>query len=174
MGGSSRANRLKLWPWRNDIFCFEVMMMIVETVIGNIRALSSLPPHIERVYMPSDDLVKRIQRVVTDHGREIGIRLKEAKELVDGDVLWMDEHNAIVVSVLPDDLLVIQPVSMKQMGEIAHQLGNRHLPAQFEEGEMLVQYDYLVEELLQQLGIPYKREKRKVKQAFRHIGHRHD
>ncbi|AGT32247.1 MULTISPECIES: urease accessory protein UreE [Geobacillus] len=148
--------------------------MIVETVIGNIRALSSLPPHIERVYMPSDDLVKRIQRVVTDHGREIGIRLKEAKELVDGDVLWMDEHNAIVVSVLPDDLLVIQPVSMKQMGEIAHQLGNRHLPAQFEEGEMLVQYDYLVEELLQQLGIPYKREKRKVKQAFRHIGHRHD
>lgn len=149
-------------------------MMIVETVIGNIRALSSLPPHIERVYMPSDDLVKRIQRVVTDHGREIGIRLKEAKELVDGDVLWMDEHNAIVVSVLPDDLLVIQPVSMKQMGEIAHQLGNRHLPAQFEEGEMLVQYDYLVEELLQQLGIPYKWEKRKVKQAFRHIGHRHD
>ncbi|KZM53229.1 urease accessory protein UreE [Geobacillus stearothermophilus] len=148
--------------------------MIVETIIGNIRALSSLPPHIERVYMPSDDLVKRIQRVVTDHGREIGIRLKEAKELVDGDVLWMDEHNAIVVSVLPDDLLVIQPVSMKQMGEIAHQLGNRHLPAQFEEGEMLVQYDYLVEELLQQLGIPYKREKRKVKQAFRHIGHRHD
>ncbi len=149
-------------------------MMIVETVIGNIRTLSSLPPHIERVYMPSDDLVKRIQRVVTDHGREIGIRLKEVKELVDGDVLWMDEHNAIVVSVLPDDLLVIQPVSMKQMGEIAHQLGNRHLPAQFEEGEMLVQYDYLVEELLQQLGIPYKREKRKVKQAFRHIGHRHD
>ncbi|MED4971768.1 urease accessory protein UreE [Geobacillus kaustophilus NBRC 102445] len=148
--------------------------MIVETVIGNIRTLSSLPPHIERVYMPSDDLVKRIQRVVTDHGREIGIRLKEVKELVDGDVLWMDEHNAIVVSVLPDDLLVIQPVSMKQMGEIAHQLGNRHLPAQFEEGEMLVQYDYLVEELLQQLGIPYKREKRKVKQAFRHIGHRHD
>ncbi len=149
-------------------------MVIIETIVGNIRTLSSLPPHIERVYMPSDDLVKRIQRVVTDHGREIGIRLKEAKELVDGDVLWMDDNNAIVVSVLPDDLLVIQPVSMKQMGEIAHQLGNRHLPAQFEEGELLVQYDYLVEELLQQLGIPYKREKRKVKQAFRHIGHRHD
>lgn len=149
-------------------------MMIIETIIGNIQTLPSLPLHIERVYMASDDLVKRIQRVVTDHGRELGIRLKEAKELADGDVLWMDDHNAIVVSVLPDDLLVIQPVSMKQMGEIAHQLGNRHLPAQFEEGEMLVQYDYLVEELLQQLGIPYKREKRKVKQAFRHIGHRHD
>ncbi|MCL6616910.1 MAG: urease accessory protein UreE, partial [Anoxybacillus ayderensis] len=70
-------------------------------------------------------------------------------------------------------LLVIRPTSIKQMGEIAHQLGNRHLPAQFEGEEMLVQYDYLVEELLKQLHIPYQREKRKVKQAFRHIGHSH-
>ena len=38
---------------------------------------------------------------------------------------------------------------------------------------MLVQYDYLVEELLQELQIPFKREDRKVKQAFRHIGHSH-
>jgi urease accessory protein len=66
------------------------------------------------------------------------------------------------------------PTSIRQMGEIAHQLGNRHLPAQFEGNEMLVQYDYLVEELLQQLSVPFKRENRKVKQAFRHIGHRHD
>jgi urease accessory protein len=148
--------------------------MIVEKIIGNIRMLDKLPPHIERVYLSSDDLVKRIQRVVTDHGTELGIRLKETKELTDGDILFMDEKNMIVVSVLPDDLLVIRPASMKQMGEIAHQLGNRHLPAQFEGEEMLIQYDYLVEELLKQLHIPYQREKRKVKQAFRYIGHRHD
>ena len=80
----------------------------------------------------------------------------------------------IVVQVVADDILTIQPINIQQMGEIAHQLGNRHLPAQFEGGDMLVQYDYLVEELLQQLDIPYKREKRKVKQAFKHIGHSHD
>ncbi|RAK15185.1 urease accessory protein [Anoxybacillus vitaminiphilus] len=148
--------------------------MIVEKIIGNIKMFDKLPPHMERVYLNSDDLLKRIQRVVTDHGTELGIRLKEAKELMDGDILFMDEKNMIVISVLPDDLLVIRPASMKQMGEIAHQLGNRHLPAQFEGEEMLVQYDYLVEELLKQLNIPYKRENRKVKQAFRYIGHSHD
>ena len=42
-----------------------------------------------------------------------------------------------------------------EMGIIAHQLGNRHLPAQFEENDMLVQYDYLVAELLDELQIPY-------------------
>jgi urease accessory protein len=148
--------------------------MIVEKVIGNVATLEKKAPHTERVHMNSDDLVKRIQRVVTDHGKEIGIRLKDNRDLIDGDVLYMDDRNMIVISVKDDDLLVIQPTSIQQMGGIAHQLGNRHLPAQFEGNEMLVQYDYLVEELLQQLEIPFKRENRKVKQAFRHIGHRHD
>ncbi|MDU1281988.1 MAG: urease accessory protein UreE, partial [Staphylococcus epidermidis] len=49
-----------------------------------------------------------------------------------------------------------------------------HLPAQFTETEMLIQYDYLVEDLLKELGIPYSHEDRKVNQAFRHIGHSHD
>ncbi|MCK0471799.1 urease accessory protein UreE [Halalkalibacter sp. APA_J-10(15)] len=148
--------------------------MIIESIVGNVTTMEKRAPHIERVYMESDDLVKRIQRVVTDHGKELGIRLKENRELVDGDILYLDEKNMIVVSVTEDDLLVIQPTSIQQMGDIAHQLGNRHLPAQFEGDEMLVQYDYLVEELLRQLEIPYKRENRKVKQAFRHIGHSHD
>ncbi|MFP3123138.1 urease accessory protein UreE [Ectobacillus funiculus] len=148
--------------------------MIIERIVGNIETAEKLAPHKERVYMESSDLVKRIQRVTTDHGKELGIRLRDAKDLQDGDILYQDEKNMIVISVLADDLLVISPTSLQQMGEIAHQLGNRHLPAQFEGGEMLVQYDYLVEDLLQQLSIPHRREERKVRQAFRHIGHKHD
>ncbi len=37
----------------------------------------------------------------------------------------------IIVDVNSEDLLVIQPYIKKEMGDIAHQLGNRHLPAQF-------------------------------------------
>jgi len=147
--------------------------MIIEKVLGNVSTMEKRTPHVERVYLESDLLVKRIQRVVTDHGREIGIRLKDNKDLVDGDILHMDEKNMIVISVKEDDVLVIMPTSIGQMGDIAHQLGNRHLPAQFEGDKMLVQYDYLVEELLKQVKVPYKRENRKVGQAFRHIGHSH-
>ncbi|MFJ7973194.1 urease accessory protein UreE [Psychrobacillus sp. NPDC096389] len=151
--------------------------MIIEEVVTHIdlidpKVLEST--HKEKIYLESSDLVKRIQRVTTDHGKEIGIRLKEAKDLQAGDVLYMDEKNMIIIEVFPDDLLIISPRSMHEMGTIAHQLGNRHLPAQFEEDQMLVQYDYLVEELLEQLKIPFAREKRKVRQAFRHIGHSHD
>ncbi|OES44703.1 urease accessory protein UreE [Domibacillus iocasae] len=148
--------------------------MIIEKVVGNVATDDIRAPHIERVFLASDELVKRIQRVKTDHGRELGIRLREPKDLQNGDVLYCDEKNMIVISVLADDVLTIMPESIGQMGDIAHQLGNRHLPAQFEGDEMIVQYDYLVEELLQQLEIPFRREERQVKKAFRHIGHSHD
>lgn len=150
--------------------------MIIEEIVTNIENLSQDvldQVHKEKVYMESGDLVKRIQRVTSDHGRDIGIRLREPKDLMDGDVLYMDDKNLIYIQVLPDDLLVIKPRSINEMGNIAHQLGNRHLPAQFEGEEMLVQYDYLVEELLIELGIPYVREEKKVRKAFRHIGHSH-
>ncbi|GKV56869.1 urease accessory protein UreE [Sporosarcina sp. NCCP-2222] len=151
--------------------------MIIESVVANVDQLDHEElhkRHIEKVYLESGDLVKRIQRVKTDHGKELGIRLRNPRDLIAGDILFMDDHNIIMVDVMSDDLLVIQPRSMHEMGTIAHQLGNRHLPAQFEGDEMLVQYDYLVEELLQELTIPFKREERKLKKAFRHIGHSHD
>ncbi|REB04809.1 urease accessory protein UreE [Sporosarcina sp. BI001-red] len=151
--------------------------MIVEEVVTNIHQLDDAEVqkrHIEKVYLESAHLVKRVQRVKTDHGKEIGIRLKQPRDLQAGDVLFMDDHNLIMIDVISDDLIVIQPRSLKEMGTIAHNLGNRHLPAQFEEDDMLVQYDYLVEELLQQMKIPFVREERKVRQAFRHIGHSHD
>lgn len=148
--------------------------MIIEKIIGNVKQLEKAPAHIERVYLRSDDLVKKIQRVKTDHGKELGIRLTANKDLKDGDILFQDEKNSIVISVIEDDVIVIQPTSLLQMGEIAHQLGNRHLPAQFENNEMIVQYDYLVEKLLHELAVPFTREKRKMNEAFKHIGHSHD
>lgn len=145
--------------------------MIIEKVIGNIYKDDLRSKHVEKVYLNSEDLLKRIQRVKTDHGKELGIRLENNQELEDGDVLFQDEKNMIVIYTNKDDVISIRPRSILEMGDIAHQLGNRHLPAQFEGEEMIVQYDYLVEELLVSLGIPYAREERKVKKAFRHIGH---
>jgi urease accessory protein len=165
------------YQWDNAISYFEVRTLIIENIVTNIEELEKeelIKRHMEKVYLESSDLVKRIQRVTTDHGKEIGIRLKNPRDLIAGDVLYMDDKNMIIVDVLSDDLLVISPRSLEEMGTIAHQLGNRHLPAQFEGDDMLVQYDYLVEELLKEMDIPFKREDRKVKQAFRHIGHSHD
>lgn len=151
--------------------------MIINKIIGNIEDFDESEiskRHVEKVNLESDQLVKRIQRLTTDHDREIGLQLKDQRDLANGDILHMDDQNIIMVNVLSDDLLIIQPKDMEEMGRVAHELGNRHLPAQFTASEMLIQYDYLTEKLLQEMKLTFIREKRQVKNAFRHIGHSHD
>ncbi|GGI99486.1 urease accessory protein UreE [Alicyclobacillus cellulosilyticus] len=147
--------------------------MILEARVGHVSTHPLDGRTVERIRLSSHDLAKRLLRVTTDAGREVGIRLPEGTELRDGDILWMDDRVAIVIDVLPEELLVVGPRSLREMGEVAHQLGNRHIPVQFADDLLLVQYDYLVERLLQELEVPYRRETRKVARPFRHVGHHH-
>lgn len=150
--------------------------MIFNQIKGNINNLSDIERyHIEKIYINSDDTLKRILRVVSDHNKEYGISLEKNEQLKDGDILYSDDKNIIVVKIKGDDVLVIKPKDMTEMGIIAHSLGNRHLQAQFEDGKMIIQYDALVEGELKKDKIDYSRENMKLKKAFRHVefGHTH-
>jgi urease accessory protein len=160
--------------------------VIIEKILGNLH---ELPPesadyaglHREKVILPSAQLVKRIQRVTTDHGKELGIRLPAGSgDLRDGDILQVTESNMIVVSVLPTDVLVIAPRSVHEMGVVAHSLGNRHLQVQFFDATseygaevMVCQYDHTVEDYLKHVGVAYARQERVMPVPFRHAEHSH-
>lgn len=164
--------------------------MIIEAILGNKfdPASDTFDPavlaglHEEKVLLPSALLVKRIQRVTTDHGRDVGIRLAgdTVADLRDGDVLHIDEKGAIVISVEHTDVLVIAPRTIKEMGVVAHNLGNRHMQAQFfgEDSEygaqvMVLAYDHTVEDYLKHVGVPYSRQERVMPVPFRHAEHSH-
>ena len=90
------------------------------------------------------------------------------------------DESAIVVSVLPTDVLVIRPRSVLEMGRIAHSLGNRHLQAQFfaddseyEAQVMVVQYDHTVENYLRAEEVDFVRQSRIMPEPFRHAEHTH-
>lgn len=163
--------------------------MIITEILGNASTDQGQQllagRHIEKVTLPSADLVKRIQRLTTDHHRELGLRLPaKSPDLQDGDILLLEdtgEHgNAVVVAVLPTDILVIAPPTILQMGFVAHSLGNRHLQAQFfdETSEygaevMVVQYDHTVESFLLHHEVPFERMERVMPVPFRHTEHTH-
>jgi urease accessory protein len=161
--------------------------MIIDKILGNLHDLPETDLnaytglHREKVVLPSAQLVKRIQRATTDHGKEIGIRLPAGScDLRDGDILHVEETNMIVVSVLPTDVLVIAPRTITEMGVTAHALGNRHLQAQFFDGAseyeaevMVCAYDHTVEDYLRQAGVPYSRQERVMPVPFRHAEHSH-
>ncbi|MGN6403582.1 urease accessory protein UreE [Sinomonas sp.] len=152
--------------------------MIVTEILGNLyddgAALAYDGLHRERVVLPSADLAKRIQRVQTDHGTELGIRLPvAAPDLRDGDILAADARSLIVVSVQATDVLVIAPRTIGEALFTAHSLGNRHLQAQFFEDVMVCQFDHTVRDFLDRHGVPYSREERVMEVPFRHAEHSH-
>lgn len=158
--------------------------MIVTEILGNRSSLSDdelAEVTEERVSLGNLYLVKRVQRLTTDAGREVGLRLPSSfRELRDGDILHHADGILITVEVAPTDVLVIRPTSTLQMGKIAHSLGNRHLQAQFfgEDSEygqavMVVQYDHTVEHFLDHVQAEYTREMRVLPEAFRHAEHSH-
>lgn len=157
--------------------------MIIEELVGNVHELPTeqyAGRHHEKVVLPSSALVKRIQRVTSDHDRELGIRLAPGPDLRDGDILYLTDTEMITVSVLPTDVLVIAPRSILEMGQVAHALGNRHLQAQFFGAEseyaaqvMVVQYDHTVSDFLEHHQTPYNRQERVMPVPFRHAEHTH-
>lgn len=162
--------------------------MIVERILGNLADLPAAElagVHVEKVVLPSDALRRRVQRVTSDHGREFGVRLDGSVELREGDILLRDATGLVVVAVDSSDVLVIAPTGIEQMGRVAHNLGNRHLPAQFfgpehpfEEfpdhaGVMVIPYDHTAEHLLQQQSVPHRRSDRVLPVPFRHAEHTH-
>ena len=150
--------------------------MIFNKILGNIEDISNIDEfHIERIYLNSEELLKRILRVTSDHNKEYGISLENDEKLKDGDILYKEDKTLIVIKVNQEDVLIIKPSNMTEMGIIAHELGNRHLPAQFEDGKMIIQYDRLVEEKLKKDNLEFSRENIKLKKAFRHVefAHRH-
>lgn len=150
--------------------------MIFNKVIGNTNEIDNLNSyHIEKIYLDSEDMLKRIIRVTSDHNNEYGIALEDSEKLTDCDILYKKDKQLIVVKVNSEDVLVIKPKTITEMGVIAHALGNRHLQAQFEEDKMIIQYDRLVEEELKRDNINYSRENIILKKAFKHVEfeHRH-
>ena len=113
--------------------------MIFEEVIGNINEIDDLSEyHVETIYLNSEDMLKRIIRVTSDHNREYGITLENNKALIDGAILYNQDKKLIVVKINSEDVLVIKPSTITEMGVIAHALGNRHLQAQFEDDKIMI------------------------------------
>ncbi len=156
--------------------------MLITQIQGNVHD-EPLPDgtHVETITVPSAQLVKRIQRLRTDHDNEVGLRLPAgAADLRDGDILSLDGHNAIVLKVEASDVLVIRARTIHEMAVVAHTLGNRHLQAQFFDADseygadvMVVQYDHTVQAYLDSVGVPYERIDRVMPVPFRHSEHTH-
>lgn len=145
--------------------------MIVNKILGNLDNFDLKDKKVDFANISNDDRVKKVLRVKSDKGVEIGINVED--EIKDGDILAILDDSVVVVKILPTDVLEISPKNLKEMGIIAHNIGNRHTPAIFEENLMIIEPDSLIEEFLKNQNVDFKKTKRVLKTALRHANHSH-
>ena len=145
--------------------------MIVNKILGNLDNFDLKDKKVDFANISNDDRVKKVLRVKSNNGVEIGINVED--EVKDGDILAILDDSVVVVKILPTDVLEISPKNLKEMGIIAHNIGNRHTPAIFEEDLMIIEPDSLIEEFLKNQNVKYKKTKRVLKTALRHASHSH-
>lgn len=158
--------------------------MILTEIYDNAKNIPDIGQyHVETAMVKSDDLAKKILRVKSDHGNEYGIRLDdETAHLENGAAFRLGDHELLVLQVIPDEMIIVAPRNIDEMGQTAYLLGNLHKPLQVKDGTITLLYDDVVIGELKKKGVPYRVEKRSLDEAMEyadlslshHHHHHHD
>jgi urease accessory protein len=94
-------------------------------------------------------------------GEEVRVLLPRGQTLRHGDVLFEDDRHAVVVNVLPCEVVVVRSPESRLMAELALELGNLHQPTQVGENELAFLEDPQALAAAQRLGLEVTRELRR-------------
>ena len=137
-------------------------MILVEEIRG--RLCADEQRRVERVALGWEDRLRSRQRVCSDSGTELGVKLPTGQPLKEGDVLFEDEERVVVVAAIPEDVLVLYADSSLDMGRLCYQVGNRHAPICVQDGRVLTPYDSVLEAYFAIMGVRCE----KTKEPFTH------
>lgn len=145
--------------------------MILTEVYKNINDIDNISSyHLEIAMIKSDDLMKKVLRVKSDHGNEFGIRLSDNNVcLENGSTFKLSDHELLVLNTISDKMLVIIPLTIDKMGELCHVLGNLHKPIQVKEGKVLVLMDGVIQKMLDDRDFEYTIEDRQLDGPLRYV-----
>ena len=101
----------------------------------------------------------RRKRLTTDAGEAFVADLSQTTSLNDGDALRLSDGRLIRICAANEALLA---VTGKNLTQLAWHIGNRHMPAQIDDGRILIQRDHVIRDMLARLGA----ELRDVEEPF--------
>ncbi|HEX4796025.1 MAG TPA: urease accessory protein UreE [Humisphaera sp.] len=105
------------------------------------------------------ELDRRALRKTTRGGKSIRILLPLGSIIHHGDLLSDGEASVLIQAcVIPCEVLIIRPRDSVEMGLLALEIGNLHIPAQIVDCTMRVPADGPAEAVAAGLGIPCERQ----------------
>ena len=115
--------------------------MVTDKVLGNLESFTVNSREVDKVYMEWFELEKKRIKKQTERGEEIGIVVPADVHLKNHDVIYADQEKIIAIEQLPCELTVVRVDTMKQMGRLCFELGNRHLSLAISDNEVRVVYE---------------------------------
>ena len=137
--------------------------MLIKEKIGNINFFALHNRRIDYLLLEWYETTKRILHKKTVSGLQVVMKfLNENPQLTEGDVIYEDDFNIIVVEILACDAMIIRPKTMFEMASVCYEIGNKHIPVFFQEDEILVAFEAPLFQLLAASGYDVSQGKRKL------------
>ncbi|HVC20382.1 MAG TPA: urease accessory protein UreE [Vicinamibacterales bacterium] len=110
----------------------------------------------------------------TDQGTEFGLSLPPGVTLREGDCLLLEPLRRVVrVRESEEEVFVLRPATPQEWAWDAYQIGNRHQPLMIAGDALICPRGPGVQQLLEQLRIPYVAARRPFTPAIARVGHDH-
>ena len=103
----------------------------------------------EAVTLSYQDRYFRRRLVCTDTGREVLIDAAEARSYVDGEEVMAADGTPLVIRAAVEPLAEIRGANLARL---AWHIGNRHTPCEVQKDRLMIQRDYVLEQMLRGLG----------------------
>jgi urease accessory protein len=104
------------------------------------------------LHLDRDDRHRRRIVMRTEGGLAFLLDLPEARVLMEGDGVELQDGRIVAVRSKPERLLEITADDHAHLVRIAWHLGNRHLPTQLFGDKLRIREDHVIEEMVQRLG----------------------
>jgi len=109
------------------------------------------------VVLTWEERAKTRQRVTTQNGREVAIKLPTGTRLPPGTPLFLGEGFHVEVIAADEDVWMIHALDAGTLVRVAYEIGNRHFPIEIGDGWVAVRYDHTLAELWERLGVAAER-----------------
>jgi urease accessory protein len=137
--------------------------MLIKEKIGNINFFALHNRKIDYLLLDWHETNKRILHKKTVAGTEVVLKfLNENPRLTEGDIVYEDDFNIIVVEIKKCMAITIRPRTMFEMASVCYEIGNKHIPVFYQQDEILVAFELPLFQLLQAAGYDVKQGEYKL------------
>ncbi len=136
----------------------------------------------DTICLPFDDRKRGRFKTTTESGLDVGIFVERGNVMRDGTLLRSDAGDVFQIRSADEEVTTASTDDSHLFARACYHLGNRHVPLQVGEGWLRYQNDYVLDDMLRQLGLvviqeqaPFEPENGAYDQlGGHHEGGRHD